>query len=266
MQHYINIVHDNSSSLKVKSNALKKLKLFKTSLTEFCDSLQDVTASNVTASNVTEDNVDAVIDNLLLEIQTLNMDTLDDVQTLYNMKNTIQSCNRVLQTIKPTVFLCEDEMVDITDNIKSKFTIATTNNSGVKMIFWNKIDSSYETNTLCNVINPKFKHENNSAIFYPKVNFIGTNTLTVNADKTTNVSNNVDNNKFKMLVDSENFLIYLFLQWETNIFCLYYEESYLQVVCNKGIATKHNPDGIYIDNLATNKLIGILYLAIKNFK
>ena len=287
MQECIDTIYNKSSSIIDKQLSIKKLNIFKQELIDFCN---EETIIEDNDNDINENNIDTIIDELQTDIQELSLDDIEDVKQLFTIKNKIHKCNDILRNMKPQIILCEDEDIDITNAIKSKFTIASTFGGGCisvsvsgnvnnvdtikskcstinnrKMIQWEKIDKCYQNDTLIDVINSKYRHENTGRIIYPKVNFNDSYNTITDIQGNKSIINVNDNDHFEMLLDSNNYLIYMFIQYESQIFCMYYtNNTILNVVCNNGIANLTDNEGIYIEFHTCKKLFTDIRKNVKN--
>jgi hypothetical protein len=129
IQEHIDILEDDTSSVTEKIQAIETLKTIQNDIIEF------INEDTVTTKKykVTANNIDQKIDELTQQIQKINMESVDDIKELFDIKSKIEKCNTVMQSMQPTIRTVNGKDVnDITDKIQSKFVIASINSDDKK--------------------------------------------------------------------------------------------------------------------------------------
>lgn len=255
MQRNIEIL-SSSSSTKAKVKAVGELTQFKRDIETFAN-IDDTDSYDF---DINADTVNSTLHELYHKLTSFEINTAEDLQELLIIKRRISKCTEIINNIKPSItMISNDVSVDVTNKIKKKFSLASTNTvvpvKTATLIDWDNLDELYENNKLNEVLDPVVKDQIPTNLF--NVKHIHKSCVEirdcsdVDGEKYVTFTNKSGDSMCKIYIDADSYLIYLFYQYGRQFFCVYYNDDELIVEHPKCRCSIENTDGIYVST--TNK-------------
>jgi hypothetical protein len=212
MNKELSVLNSSNSTVADKREALIKLENYRINVGK---KVQELESNPCPECTITTENVLDVMLSIQEQLNNVNFNNIDEIETLYSLKFMIEQCNKIVEETKPIIKYQDD---DITDMITEKMVIGSTiNKKQTYTINWKNIHTAFCDGDLRSVIDYKWGNKRAKRAIP---------TIPEPEDKPTDkkkdggklLSYKDDNLRYRAYIDKSKTLLYAVFDYNSNFF------------------------------------------------